>query len=78
MSTMEMKERLIGRIREIENEDILAEAYRLLGIQDDIQVPYELSTEQKSAIVEARNQIRNGHYLTNEEADNEIDEWLKK
>jgi len=36
---------------------------------------YELNSKQNSAIVEAREQIKND-YLTNEEASQEIDEWL--
>nr|WP_295931295.1 hypothetical protein [uncultured Dyadobacter sp.] len=78
MSTAGLKERLIGRIREIEDEDILAEAYRLLGAESDMDELQVLTTEQKAAVEEARSQIRNGVFLTNEQADDEIDEWLKR
>jgi hypothetical protein len=37
-----------------------------------------LSKEQHSAIAEARNQIKNGDCLTNDKANQEIDEWLDK
>jgi hypothetical protein len=77
MSTLELKERLIGRIRETDNEEILAEVYRLLGMEEEDE-PYRLSPEQRASVQEARNQIRNGSFLTNKEADNEVDEWLKK
>jgi hypothetical protein len=78
MSTTGLKERLIDRIREIDDEDILAEAYRLLGTDPDLEEPYKLSNEQKAIIDEARAQIRNGAYLTNNQADKEIDEWLNE
>jgi hypothetical protein len=39
---------------------------------------YKLNAEQRSAIAEDREQIKNGDFLTNEQADQEIDEWLNK
>lgn len=78
MSATRLKERLIDRIREIDNEDILAEAYRLLGTESDLEEPLKLNNAQKVAIDEAREQIKNGAYLTNNQADKEIEEWLNK
>ncbi|WP_353717328.1 hypothetical protein [Dyadobacter sp. 676] len=78
MATTGLKERLIDKIRSIDNEDIPAEAYRLLGAETDIEEPYDLNREQTEAIAEARQQIKSGAYLTNHEADKEIDEWLNK
>lgn len=78
MSTTGLKERLIDRIREIDDEDILAEAYRLLGTDTDLEEPYKLNNEQSAAIDQARAQIKNGAYLANDQADKEIDEWLNK
>ncbi|GGH55293.1 hypothetical protein [Dyadobacter endophyticus] len=78
MSATGLKERLIDRIREIDNEDILAEAYRLLATESDLEEPLKLNNAQKVAIDEAREQIKNGAYLTNNQADKEIEEWLNK
>jgi predicted transcriptional regulator len=39
---------------------------------------YKFNDEQKAAIEEAENQIRNGEFLTDEEATKDIDKWLKK
>ena len=78
MSETGLKERLIDKIREIDDEDILAEAYRLLGMDPDLEEPFQLNNVQKAAVEEARAQIRNGKYLTNDQADKEIDEWLNK
>lgn len=64
MSTTGLKERLIDRINQIDDEDILAEAYRLLGTDSDLGEPYKLNSEQKAAIDEAREQIRKGEYFT--------------
>lgn len=78
MSGTDLKERLIGKIQEIDNDHLLAEAYRLLALEVEGEKAFNLSNEQRQAITEAREQISGGQSLTNEEADNEIDQWLKK
>jgi len=78
MSTVELKKRLIDKIQTTKDERILEEAYRLLEIEtEDIEI-YKLNDDQKKAIIEARQQIKNGQFLTDEKANQEIDEWLNK
>ncbi|HET7115367.1 MAG TPA: hypothetical protein VFI29_02690 [Hanamia sp.] len=78
MSTIELRNKVIDKIRKIENEDLLNEVNRLIEIEtSDIEV-YKFSSEQKAAIEEAENQIKNGEFLTDEEATKDIEEWLKK
>jgi tRNA A22 N-methylase len=78
MSTVELRKRLIDKIQKTKDERILEEAYRLLEIEtEDIEI-YRLNDDQKKAISEARQQIKNGQFLTEEQANKEIDEWLNK
>ena len=78
MSTAELRKRLIDKIQKTDNENILQEAYRLLELEtEDIEI-YKLSDDQKKALSEARQQIKAGQFLTNDQADKEIDEWLSK
>ena len=78
MSAIELRKKLIEKIAKTENEDLLNEIYRLLEMEtSDIEI-YKVSSDQMDAITEARNQIKNGEFLTDEEADKEIAEWLKK
>ena len=78
MSTVELRKRLIDKIQKTKDERILEEAYRLLELEtEDIEI-YKLNDDQKKAINEARQQIKNGQFLTEEQADKEIDEWLNK
>jgi hypothetical protein len=77
MSGIELKEKLINSINKTDNEELLHEVYRLLEIEnEDIEV-YKLSDEQRKAISISQQQIKNGEFITNQEADNEIEEWLK-
>jgi hypothetical protein len=78
MSAIELRKRLIEKIAKTENEELLREIYRLLEMEtSDIEI-YKVSSDEMDAITEARDQIKNGEFLTDEEADKEIDEWLKK
>ena len=78
MSTIELRRRLIDKIQKTENEDLLAEAYRLLVMETgDIEM-YKLNDDQRKAINEARQQINSGQFLTNEQSNKEIEEWLSK
>ena len=78
MSTIELRKRLIDKIQETDNEDLLAEAYRLLELEtEDIEI-YKLNNDQRKAISEARQQIKSGQFLTDEQSNKEIDEWLSK
>ena len=78
MSTVELRKKLIEKIKETENGKLLEEAYRLLELEtEDIEI-YKLTEEQRAAISEGRLQIKNGKSLTEDQANDEIDEWLDK
>jgi hypothetical protein len=80
MSTIELRERLINKISHTEDENILAEVNRLLGIetQSEADDVFIFTETEKMKIEEARLQIKNGDFLTHDEANKEIDEWLEK
>ena len=79
MSTIELRKLLIEKIQVTEDEKLLEEAYRLLKVDieesDDI---YVLNDQQKEAIDQARRQIKQGQYLTDEESNRDVDEWIDK
>lgn len=78
MTTIELKKRLIDKIQKTDNNSLLEDAFRLFDLEtEDIKV-YKLSSEQKNAIAESREQIKNGKFLTDKQANEEIDEWLNK
>lgn len=79
MSTVELRKRLIEKIQKTQDNRLLEEAFRLLDLEttEDIEI-YRLTEEQKKAIGEAREQVKNGQFLTEEQANKEIDEWLNK
>ena len=78
MNTVDIKKKLIHEINLSDNKNLLEEFYNFLNQENEIQQIYKLSNEQKSAILDARNQIKNGDFLTNEAANREIDKWIEK
>ncbi len=79
MSNSELKKILIEKINSTQDQSLLKEASRLLEIQlKEIETEYILSDEMESAIDEAETQVLNGEYKTHDDANQEINEWLKK
>lgn len=78
MLTKEMKQDLIDKIKSTKDENILEEVYRILEVGSQEVEMIVLSSKQKDAIDEGIKDIEAGNYITNEEANREIQEWLKK
>lgn len=78
MSTLELKILLVDKIQKTENDALLEEVYRLMELEStDIEI-YNLAEQQLNAILEAKEQIANGLFLSDEASNKEIDEWLGK
>jgi hypothetical protein len=75
MSTVELKEKIQRRLLEIEDEFLLEEIYNMVS-EDD--VPYKLSPAQKIRMEIGREEIRQGKVISNDEANRQAEEWLKK
>jgi hypothetical protein len=78
MTVIELKKRLIGKINQTQNNEILEEMYHLIVNEETDNSIYELSDDQKNAVGEAQVQFKNGQFLKSEQADKEIEEWLGK
>lgn len=78
MTRTEIKKRVIEGIKKTENNDLLEEVLRLLNLENEDLEIYKLNQEQISAVNEAREQIKNGQTMTNDEVNDEIEKWLKK
>ena len=78
MTVTELKQRLIGKIKQIENNELLEEMYRLITNDETDNSTYVLSDEQLKAVQEGKLQYLNGQFLTEEQSDKDIEEWLGK
>lgn len=73
-----MRKLLIEKIQLTDDGKLLEEVSRLLDVEIKESDVYKLNDKQREAIEEGRKQIINGAYLTDEESNNEIDQWLSK
>ena len=78
MSTPELKKKLIGKISALEDEKLLQEVCRLLEMGEGDFELYKLSDEQINVVNESKEEVKKGNFLTDKDADKEIDEWLGK
>jgi predicted transcriptional regulator len=78
MSTTELRKRLVEKIQATSDESVLEEIYRILEVSSEDENPIVLSMDQKAQIDEGLKDIEEGRYLTNNQANKEIEEWLKK
>jgi predicted transcriptional regulator len=78
MKTVELKKKLIKQINKIEDDFLLEEISRLAGVGNEESDIYCFTEEENKAIEEAREAYARGEFLTEEEANKEVDEWLGK
>ena len=76
MTVRDLKQKLIRRIDQSENSELLEEMYRLIANEESDESVYELSEDQIRAVEEGQLQYKEGKFLTSEQADKEVDEWL--
>lgn len=75
MNTAELQIDLINQITGITDKVKLKELLQLLKFQNDESI-YLTDEDEKKAILEARNEIKNGNVLSDEDVQKEINEWL--
>ena len=68
MVHLSLKDKIISKIRETDDPALLEEVSRLFEIQESESI-YPVNEEQKKAIGEAQDQIRNNQTLTDDQAD---------
>lgn len=76
MLAFEMKKQLIEKIESTENMTLLEEVYRLLDMDEDNFEIYQLSDEQKIAIDQGLEDVKNERVISHEDAKKEVEEWF--
>lgn len=72
MTTLELRNQVIGRINQVNDDELLQNVFKLLDISQPDSEVFKLTHNHKEAIETAINQINNGDYLTYEQANHEI------
>lgn len=77
MKTSDLKINLINRITQLKEVRLIEEIQKLLDFELD-QNDYILNDSQKDRIAEAREEYKSSAYLTEDKANQDIEEWLKE
>lgn len=72
-----LKEKLMDKLREIEDPAMLAELSNLFEIQEP-EILYKVSSAQKKSIEKGMQQAQDGQTIDNDQANKESDEWLNE
>ncbi len=71
-----IKEKSIEEINLLDNKNLLEEKYNFLDSDNNTDL-YKLNEDQKNPIAEARQQVKDGRFFTNDQVNEATEEWLK-
>jgi|GEM_PF-524507 len=78
LTNTRLREKLIKRIRDIDNSEILNQIARFVHFEEKFDEVYIMSPEEIEAVEDGRRQIENGEWISDEESNKHVDEWLNK
>ena len=78
MISQEIKQHIIDKINDVDDELLLDEVYHILNVGNENSSKYIFSDEQKNILDTRIEEINNGFFLTDEDASKDLDKWLKK
>jgi predicted transcriptional regulator len=78
MTTAKLKNKVIDKIKTIDDTELLESIYNLIESDLELQVVLKLTKEQSKAIEAGRKDIKDGKTFTNDDVKKEMDKWLKE
>lgn len=78
MSTPGLKQQALEKLKKLDDDLILREIYRLLQLPDSDNDVHKFTDSQLILLKERERAIEEGEFLTEEAADKEAEEWLRK
>lgn len=78
MKTEELKKELIDRIKRTEDISLLEDIYKLTDPNLFGNIVYKLTPEEDESLTAAREEVKKGQYLTQEEVDEKTKKWLEE
>jgi len=76
MTVIQLKEKIIAKISSTDNEDLLEHISDLIDFE--YNEVHEMSPGEIEAVNEGLEQLKNGQWISSEESNKRVDEWLKK
>lgn len=76
MNIEEQKEIIIQRIKAMDDEQVIREVYEILNASEHHQQAIPLSAEQEWIVNESVTQYKAGKFISQDELEEKIDQWL--
>lgn len=77
MTLTEIKKEILERVNEVNDNIILEEVYRILQIPIKPEEVFRFSDSQNELLNKREDEIDTGDFVTHEESEKDLDEWLK-
>ncbi len=77
MTVIELKEKLIAKIQETDDEQMLEHISDIMEYEHTGEI-HEMSAGALEAVKEGLEQLDRGEWISNEEVDKQVKEWLNK
>jgi predicted transcriptional regulator len=77
MTITEIKKEILERVNLLEDDWVLEEVYRILQAPFESKEKFVFSQSQKDNLDAIEKEIDNGLYVTHEQSEKDLDEWLK-
>lgn len=78
MSTAELKNQIINKLNQINDEALLIDISRLIKMESEVEAVYHLSDDEKEAVELAFQDIDAGKTYSSSSANQLLQKWLKK
>ena len=78
MTAIELKEKIIAQISSTNDEELLGHISKVIDIELHANDIHIMSPAEIEAVNDGLAQLENGQWITNEESNKRVDEWLKK
>ena len=80
MNILEKKAEIINALQQNNNEELINEVYALLHTDEAIQsiITDELPSELKNKLTKAVEDYKSGRYITHEQMQQKVTQWLTK
>jgi hypothetical protein len=75
MTTIALKEYLVSKINLLNDEAILEKIKKIVDKKEKV---YSLSKHQINLLNEAREDIKNGNFISDEEMNSKVEAWAKR
>lgn len=77
MTRTEIKQGIISKMEEINDDIILEEVYRILELASNTNETFVFSESQRSHLDKIEQDINAGAFVTHTQSEKDLDKWLK-